>query len=67
MSSPVFEAMFFGGMAMMNKTNNAGPASGRSSSCSDDNVEVIKILDVSPEAFAVMLEWVKSFLFISQL
>ena len=37
MASPVFEAMFFGGLA--EKENH-----------------VIKILDVQPEAFRVMLE-----------
>ena len=38
MSSPVFEAMFYGGLADRGGENG------------------IKILDVQPEAFAVMLE-----------
>jgi len=37
MASPVFEAMFFGGL-------------------SENNEDVIKILDVQPEAFYVMLQ-----------
>ena len=40
MSSPVFEAMFFGGLAESRR----------------DTEHVIKILDVQPEAFAVLLE-----------
>ena len=37
MASPVFEAMFFGGL-------------------SENNEDIIKILDVQPEAFYVMLQ-----------
>ena len=40
MASPVFEAMFFGGLA----------------ESSSDNTGEIKILDVQPDAFYVMLQ-----------
>ena len=42
MASPVFEAMFFGGLA----ESNAG------------NTQEIKILDVQPDAFYVMLQYI---------
>ena len=40
MASPVFEAMFFGGLAL------------------SDNTQEIKILDVQPDAFYVMLQYI---------
>lgn len=45
MGSPVFETMFFGGMAQANASRSASRA-----------VDAIEVLDVQPSAFKDLLE-----------